>query len=500
MVRYRVAGLLAGLLVLASSGRSIRAQDAPGGVRESWDAIYIGSDKVGHTHIKVAPVKDATGRELLRVQVNTVLDFKRGRDRIALEQRYGTIETIDGAVLRLDTRDRTGREELRTSGDVVDGKMNLTLEGGGQRVQKVLEWGDDVRGPYAAELSLSRQPIQQGEQRDLKTFIPGLNQICTMHLKATGPEPIALGDRKQRTLMRVEQTVADSDGKTQPDMAATLWVDDSGQVLKSRSPLLGGMEAYRTTKAGAQAPNGRFDLLAATVIRIPRPLREPTNTRHVVYQLTFTGGDLAEVFPNDQRQQLQPGANATTGRLEVRTDGPATGSAASEAPSDEFLRANPLINSDDPTVANYARRAIGSASDPWSRAVAIQDWVFKNMKKKNFGVGFAAAKEVARNLEGDCSEHGVLTAAMCRAAGIPCRVVVGLVYAPDLGGFGPHLWNEVFVNGRWVAIDATFNESEVDATHIKLAESSLDGVAPFEAFLPVLRIFNQLKLEPVEVR
>ena len=28
---------------------------------------------------------------------------------------------------------------------------------------------------------------------------------------------------------------------------------------------------------------------------------------------------------------------------------------------------------------------------------------------------------------------------------------------------------------RWVALDAAFDESEVDATHIKLSETSLDG-------------------------
>ena len=123
-----------------------------------------------------------------------------------------------------------------------------------------------------------------------------------------------------------------------------------------------------------------------------------------------------------------------------------------------------------------------------------------NLKDKNFKVAFAPASEVARNLAGDCTEHGVLTAAMCRAAGVPARVVVGLVYADSLGGFGFHLWNEVYVNRRWVAIDATYHQTEVDAVHIKLAESSLDGVAPFEAFLPVVRVLGKMTIVPVEVR
>lgn len=485
--------LAAGALAVLVTSAGVRAQ-------ESWDAIYIAGDKVGHTHIRVAPVKDGRGRELHRVQVNTVLSFRRGRDRVNMELRYGTIETKEGGVLRLDTRTLAGKEELRTFGDVVDGTMTLTLEGGGQRREVPIAWSDDVRGPYAAELSLSRDPIKPGGTRELKTFIPDLNRICTTRLQATEHEEITLGGGTQRKLLRVEQTVVDPDGKPMPEMTTTLWIDDGGQILKSSTALLGGMESYRTTKEGALAPNGRFDLLAATIVQAERPLTNTGKSRAATYNITLGGSDPASVFPNDQRQQFTPGASAGTGQLVVRTDSPTSGSPSAEAPGAQYLQANPLINSDDAVVRSLAKRATGGKTDPWQQAVAIQDWVFKNMRRKNFSTAFASAKEVARNLEGDCSEHGVLTAALCRASGIPARVVVGLVYAPDLGGFGPHLWNEVFVNGRWVAIDATFNQSEVDATHLKLSESSLDGIAPFEAFLPVVRIFNQLKIDAVELR
>ena len=218
------------------------------------------------------------------------------------------------------------------------------------------------------------------------------------------------------------------------------------------------------------------------------------------YELKVKSGTLAEVIPNDQRQTLTPGSDGTSGRLVLKADGPGVGDLATEAPGPEYLKSNPLINSDDPTVVAHTKRAIGRETDPWKKAVAIQDWVSKNLKNKNFGNAFASAKEVARNLEGDCTEHSVLTAAMCRAAGVPSRMVVGLVYATPLSGFGPHAWNEVFVNGRWVAIDATFNQAEVDATHIKLATSSLDGVAPFDAFLPVVRAIDVLSITPIELR
>jgi transglutaminase-like putative cysteine protease len=164
-----------------------------------------------------------------------------------------------------------------------------------------------------------------------------------------------------------------------------------------------------------------------------------------------------------------------------------------------YLQPNAMITSNDARVRDLTRKAVGSSTDPWEKAKKIEQYVADSIRDKNFRVAFAPASEVAQNLEGDCTEHGVLTAAMCRAAGVPARVAVGLVYAEPLGGFGFHLWNEVYVNRRWVAIDATFKQDEVDAVHIKLSDSSLDGVSPFDAFMPIVRVLGKMTLDPVEV-
>ena len=90
----------------------------PASAQESWDAVYVGGAKVGHMHVRVRPVKDSRGRELLNVIVDWELTFKRGNDTVALKQQYGTIETKDGSVLRLDTRTRASDNIIRTRGDV----------------------------------------------------------------------------------------------------------------------------------------------------------------------------------------------------------------------------------------------------------------------------------------------------------------------------------------------------------------------------------------------
>lgn len=467
---------------------------------DSWDAIYIAGRKVGHNHITVKPVTAKNGQKYNRVQLNTVLSFRRGADKTQMELRYGVIETTEGSVLRLDTRTLTAQKEIQVAGDVKDGVMHLKMNGGGPNNEMQIPWGADVRGPYGAEQSLAHTPINPGETRDIKLYIPDVNSICTTHLEAKSHEKLLLGGNEERTLLRVEQTFTDAKGKPMPELTTTLWVDKSGQILKSHSALMGGTDMYRTTRAHALAPDDEFDLIKATIIKVARRIPNAERTRDIIYQIAITEGDVKESIPVDQRQTLFPGASAGVATLEVRTDKKDSGQPAKEQPDQASLVPNSLINSDDSVVIEHTRQAIGNASDPWAKAVAIEGWVFKNMKRKNFSNAFAPANEVARNLEGDCTEHGVLTAAMCRAAGIPARCVVGFVYAEPLGGFGPHMWNEVFVNGRWVAIDSAFNQTEVDATHIKLAHSSLEGLAPFEPMMPVMRLHGKLKIEPREIR
>ncbi len=467
---------------------------------ESWDAVFLGGTKVGHMHIRVIPVKDGD-RQLTNVLVDFFLSFKRGNDTSTIEVQYGTIETPEGQVLRLHTKTLLGQQVLRVHGDVINGKMKLQIENGGQKQEKVIDWTPDTFGPYGVELSLSRKPLKPGETRTVKTFIPDLNKVAEVTVTARGMEPVALGGGANKDLLRVDQEFTVDNGKKAPEFNTSFWVDAGGQVIKSYTDANGGMMTFRTTKVAAKRHVTQpFDLLAASIVKIGRKINNPETSRNVVYKVTMTDADPAQIFPSDRRQKIKASAEPRTAVLEVKTAGPNVGDAGPSTVEPEYLRPNPMITSDDPRVVALARRAVGTATDPWAKAQEISKWVSRNLKNKNFETSFAPADEVARTLAGDCTEHGVLTAAMCRAEGIPARVVSGLVYATHLGGFGFHMWNEVYVNRRWVAVDSTFDENDVDAVHIKLSESSLDGVSPFETFLAVSRVFGKLKLEAVEVR
>ena len=155
----------------------------------------------------------------------------------------------------------------------------------------------------------------------------------------------------------------------------------------------------------------------------------------------------------------------------LQTSGPTDGEPGPAEADAVYIRPNGMVTSDDGEVILLARKAVGDASDPWEKVVRIERWVARNMRN-NFSTAFAPASEVARTLTGDCSEHAVLVAAMCRAVGIPSRAAIGMIYVNEerrrLKGFGFHMWPEVYVNQRWVAVDSSWDQTDVDATHIKL--------------------------------
>lgn len=344
--------------------------------------------------------------------------------------------------------------------------------------------------------------MKPGDARPLKMFMPDLNQICEINLNAKGLEDVQLGGGVKRSLMRIDQTTT-LNGKVRPEFDQTIWADASGQVMKTKTDTLGGLEFYRTTREGTLAevaPRAQFDQITNSVIKVTHKINRPDATREVHYRLTLKDEDPFQIIPTDRRQSLKHGKTKNEAILIVKTAGPDAGKPGEATVEPLYRQPNVHITSEDERVVELTGKAVGRSTDPWEKARKIEAWVARNLLEKNFQTAFAPASEVARNLSGDCTEHSVLVSAMCRAAGIPSRVVVGLVYAENLGGFGFHMWNEVYVNRRWVAIDASFEQDTVDAVHIKLADASLDGVSPFEAFLPIVRVLGKMTIEPIEVR
>jgi len=135
----------------------------------------------------------------------------------------------------------------------------------------------------------------------------------------------------------------------------------------------------------------------------------------------------------------------------------------------EFLEPSDFIQSGDPMLVEKAREITKGSKDSWEAASRIAQWVSENIKGAIPGGG--TAKGVYETRSGECGGYGFLTAAFCRAVGIPARVVWGCLYATSGGGvFGQHGWNEIYMGGAgWIPLDTTRREMDyVDSGHIRI--------------------------------
>ena len=62
--------------------------------------------------------------------------------------------------------------------------------------------------------------------------------------------------------------------------------------------------------------------------------------------------------------------------------------------------------------------------------------------------------ETLQSGRGICFDYSALLAVMLRAQGIPTRLVIGVVMPEKV----THAWNQVYINGGWVWMDATFDD------------------------------------------
>ena len=109
--------------------------------------------------------------------------------------------------------------------------------------------------------------------------------------------------------------------------------------------------------------------------------------------------------------------------------------------------------------------------------------------------------EVARSKQGDCTEHAVLTAALCRAAGIPAKVASGLAYVSQWqnvsNGFGGHAWTQAYIGNKWINLDATRINPENPAGYILLGFGNGDP-QDFFGMINTLGCFTIEKVEPAK--
>jgi hypothetical protein len=286
------------------------------------------------------------------------------------------------------------------------------------------------------------------------------------------------------------------------EIVSTSFVDEKLNVQKSIIPVMGmNIEMVACAKEFALGDNDVVEVLERMLLPSPQTLENIGSAESAVYYLKPDANTTDLKIPVSDNQSVKAGGNGAV----IVTVKPAAAPAGAKLPYNgnepaalDALKPTRYIQSDDERIIELARKAIGETKDAADAAKKIEAFVADYIEDKNLSIGYASAVEVAASRQGDCTEFAVLTAAMCRAVGIPARVATGLAYIKDYGGFkdifGGHAWVEAYIGGKWVGLDAAFKSAGLggfDAGHIALA---LGNGNP-EDFLNIVNSLGRFKIE-----
>jgi hypothetical protein len=506
---------LAALLLLPAP---VHAQADKKPLLETWQAAYFEGLKVGHLHT----IAHQTGTgESARITTARTMDLviKRYGSVMPISIEQTSVETADGKVLALGLTQQLGKGKKDTyTGDVEGG--NLMLKTSADDAVRKLPFDTNSLGLYAQEVIFRTKKVKPGDKLAATSYEILLGGTITIRATVKGMEKVdELLEKRaadgKTTITRAPVSLLRVDTVTDPVKVGgteiklpgkTVWLD--GRLMPAREafemPGLGLITVYTTTKDAALkegvAPERLPDFGLNINIPVKQDIDEPYKTTEAVYKVT-TKEKLDKLFAEDDRQKVR---DATDKGLElvVRARTEPGGDDKAAPPEKEYLESNVFVDSDDAAIKALAKSITGKETDPWRKALRIERWVHENMRVSS-AVGFPSASQIAKDLEGDCRQHALLLAALCRAAGVPARTAIGLIYVRERGRspyFGFHMWGEVWVRGRWVALDAVLGQGGIGATHLKMADHSWAKTATLAPLLPISQALGKLQIEVVKAK
>lgn len=146
----------------------------------------------------------------------------------------------------------------------------------------------------------------------------------------------------------------------------------------------------------------------------------------------------------------------------------------SEAAIEYYTMPTSDIQSDNPAIIQLANSITAGLTDDYEKTLAIHDWVCDeiyydyDVHEERTYIDDYSALGTLNARRSVCEGYSNLMAALLRAEGIPARKVSGFAFGSYSQGYSPemnddgtiktnHAWNEVYADGRWIIIDATWD-------------------------------------------
>ena len=369
---------------------------------------------------------------------------------------------------------------------VVEGdKMRLTSVLGGAKSEKLLPAPAVSLADEIAPLRLILGKPKAGDSVDCSTFDPTAGKTISGKVTVMGT--------KKMLVHGVDTTVYDVSLKLNDlNFETPMLIDENGEVLEMSMPV-GTMKLVLRRTEEKQAMDRSTELVEMLDASTVRPVGDmPDLAGLEVLKLKVSGIADEKCILNDARQKYtkQNGAYELTLQRDSLPEKPVTIPVKDPA-VEQFTKSSEIYQSDNPELSGKAREIVGDETNAAKTAQKLCLWVFTNVKKKGT-LSFSNSLETLHTMEGDCTEHSALYVGLCRAVGLPAKMVNGLAYSKTFGAFGGHAWAEVYV-GKWVAVDPTFGEPIANPAHIKLVDSDT-----YLESARLLGVVGKLKIEVVK--
>jgi len=479
---------VAAVALLLLGGGTARAE-------EYWYRIELGGTPAGWM---VAREAEQAGRRIS--ESSTRLALKRGGTTLSLEMASRFVESADGKPLRAWTRQLLGQAPIERRYEfLADGVRVVTEQGGERREERRPLPDGEWLTPFAAQGEIRRQLAAGADRFTIRTLDPqlGLQVVEVTWQRQAGVRRAAVNG-EEREVYRFLQRLSYA-----PALETTIDVTADGLPVRTTTPLMGlEMTAVLTDRETALETAGAPELLVQSFVYPDRPIERPREARRAVYRVKSNNGGVL-VLPSTGSQRAEPREDGVRVTVAVGSSPPVDRRGLE---LQEYLRASTFIDHRAPAIRRLlAQATAGLPADAGdaARAEALRAFVGDYLSEKNLNSLLATATEVAASRAGDCTEHSVLLTALLRAAGIPARVVTGLVYVDHFAGsaelFGYHMWSQALVGDRWLDLDAT-TPRPFDAAHLAFSTTALnDDQGALLEMASIVPLIGALEVDVLEV-
>tara|TARA_B100000686_G_C16729109_1_gene939539 strand:+ start:154 stop:1593 length:1440 start_codon:yes stop_codon:yes gene_type:complete len=448
------------------------------GAREDWLGTYYKGKKMGFTKSKTRWGPEG-------VVMDSMVFFKINSESADQSTTIKQTTRLDPnfRLLRFSLIQEISGHRQQVEGKLEGNDLRYRTTSLGYNKEKTLKFTSKTAPSSTFLINLVSRGLKVGQQGNLQLFMEPLQIIVDLEYEVLREETLQyLGGIINTFVIRQRFS----------GMESTLWVAHDGTVFREITNM--GFESFKEEPEIAQKIDEAMtisSIITMSLVKPDKPVPRPKSKYDLIYRIQPLSSSKA--LPEDDRQKVlgvekqDDGKYVTTIRVksEPKKFGILSLGKRKPGPDPKYLDDTAEVQSNHKIIRTLAKELSADSKTKWQLAKNINLWVHLNLKKEM--VDTVTALDALLERRGECQSHTFLFTALARASGIPTRMVYGLVYSKEYEGFLYHAWPEVFV-GEWRAMDPTYGQDRVDATHIKLAENSSENPFRFMEFVGKISI------------